>query len=244
MKKTIIIIINLVIFTVGATYAQDLQSILDKHFKAIGQEKVLNVQTQVSTGKVLQMGTEIPFKSITKRPDKAYMEMEIQGAKVVMAFDGEKGWAIQPWTGSAEPVDLPETDLLPMEELSDMDGAIWDYKEKGHQLELIGTEDLEGTQVYHLKMTRKNGNIFHYYLDSEKFIILKMKFKMMSSGFESEIESLMSDFRDVDGYLIPFAQKQIINGQAGTSMIFEEVKFNEDIDDAIFLKPVTAPANE
>ena len=244
MKKIILTLIRLAIFTVGSTYAQDLQSILDKHFKAIGQEKVLNMQTQVSTGKILQMGMEIPFKSITKRPGKAYMEMDLQGSKVVMAFDGVKGWAIQPWTGSAEPVDLPDTDLGPMEELSDMDGAIWNYKEKGHQLELIGTEDLEGTQVYHLKMTRKNGKIFHYYLDNEKFVMVKMKFKMKVNGFESEIEALMSDFRAVDGYLMPFTQKQIVDGQMGMSMIFEEVKFNEDIDDAIFLKPATTPANE
>ena len=94
MKKIIITIMSLAIFTVGPTYAQDLQSILDKHFKAIGQEKVLKVQTQVSTGKILQMGMEIPFKSITKRPGKAYMEMDLQGTKVVTAFDGVKGWAI------------------------------------------------------------------------------------------------------------------------------------------------------
>jgi outer membrane lipoprotein-sorting protein len=240
MKKIIITIVSLAIFTVGSTYAQDLQSILDKHFKAIGQENVLKVQTQVSTGKVLQMGMEIPFKAITKRPGKAYMEMDLQGSKVVTAFDGVKGWAIQPWTGSAEPVDLPDTDLGPMEELSDMDGAIWNYEEKGHQMELIGTEDLEGTQVYHLKMTRKNGKIFHYYLDKEKLVTVKMKFTMMVSGMENEVESLMSDFRDVDGYLMPFTHKQTFGGQMGMSMIFEEVKFNEDIDDAIFLKPATA----
>ena len=244
MKKTIIAIITLAIFTVGSTYAQDLLTILDKHFKAIGQEKILKVQTQVSTGKILQMGTEIPFKSITKRPGKAYMELDIQGTKVVTAFDGVKGWAIKPWTGSAEPVDLPAPDLMPLKEMSDMDGAMWNYVEKGHQLELLGTEDLDGTQVYVLKMIRKNGEIFHYYLDTEKFIPRKMRFKMMVNGQENEIVALMSDFRDVDGYLIPFTTKQTFDGQTGGAMIFEEVKFNQDIDDAIFLKPATAPANE
>jgi len=244
MKKTIITIISLAIFTVGSTYAQDLQTILDKHFKAIGQEKILNVQTQVSTGKMLQMGMEIPFKSITNRPGKAYMELDFQGTKVVSAFDGVKGWAIQPWTGSAEPVDLSAPDLMPLKEISDLDGAMWNYAEKGHQLELLGTEDLDGTQVYVLKMTRKNGEIFHYYLDTEKFVALKVKFKMMVNGQESEIVALMSDYRDIGGYLMPFTNKQTFDGQTEGAMIFEEVKFNEDIDDAIFLKPVTSPANE
>ena len=244
MKKNIITIISLAFFTVGSTYAQDIQSILDKHFKAIGQEKVLKIQTQVSTGKLLNMGMEIPFTSITKRPGKAYLEMDLQGTKVVSAFDGVKGWAIQPWTGSAEPVDLSGPDLRPLEEMSDLNGAMWNYEEKGHQLELLGTEDLDGTQVYVLKMTRKNGEIFHYYIDNEKYIVVKMKFTMMVNGQENEIVDLMSDFQDVDGYLMPFTHKQAFDGQTGMSMIYEEVKFNEDIDDAIFLKPVTSPANE
>ena len=59
MKKTILVIISLAIFTVGSTYAQDLQEILDKYFETIGQEKLLKVQTQVTIGKTLQMGTAI-----------------------------------------------------------------------------------------------------------------------------------------------------------------------------------------
>jgi len=67
---------------------------------------------------------------------------------------------------------------------------------------------------------------------------------MMVNGQENEIVDLMSDFQDVDGYLMPFTHKQSFDGQMGMSMIYEDVKFNEDIDDAIFLKPATAPANE
>ncbi len=136
MKKTIITIISLAIFTVGSAYAQDLQKILDKYFKTIGQEKILKVETIVSTGRTLQMGMEMPFKTITKRPNKAYMEVDIQGVKMVMAFDGKNGWAIQPWTGSADPIDLVGPELRPVKEISDMDGGLWNYEEKGHQLEL------------------------------------------------------------------------------------------------------------
>ena len=136
MKKTILVIISLAIFTVGSAYAQDLQEILDKYFETIGQEKLLKVKTQVTIGKTLQMGMEMPFKTMSKRPNKAYITVDMQGVKMVMAFDGENGWAIQPWTGSAEPVDLLGPELRPMREMSDMDGSLWNYVEKGHQIEL------------------------------------------------------------------------------------------------------------
>ena len=34
---------------------------------------------------------EMPFKTYQKRPNKSRMEIEIQGSKMVMAFDGENG---------------------------------------------------------------------------------------------------------------------------------------------------------
>ncbi len=240
MKKTILIIISLAVFTVGSSYAQDLQNILDKYFKTIGQEKILKVETIVSTGKTLQMGMEMPFKTITKRPNKAYMEVDIQGVKMVMAFDGNNGWAIQPWTGSQEPVDISGPDLRPMREMSDMDGSLWNYVEKGHQIKLLGTEEMEGTEVYVLKHTRKDGDISHYYLDSEKYVMLKLIYSMVINGQETEMVFLMSNYQDVEGYIMPFKTEQRFDGQSGMTITFDEVKFNVDIDDSVFLKPVPA----
>ncbi len=117
MQKTILAIISIAVLTMGSVHAQDLQNILDKHFESIGQQKILKVQTQVTTGKTIQMGMEMPIRIITKRPNKAYMEVEIQGSKMTMAFDGENGWAIQPWTGSTEPIDLAGEELRPLKEI-------------------------------------------------------------------------------------------------------------------------------
>ena len=166
--------------------------------------------------------------------------MDIQGTKMAMGFDGETGWAIQPWTGSMEPVDLVGTELRPLREMSDLDGSLWNYEEKGHQMELVGTEDVEGTKVYVLKLTRKSGEVFHYYIDSEKYVTLKMKFKMDVNGVETELVALMSDFRDIEGYLIPFKTEQTFNGQTGMTMVYDEVKFNDQIDDSIFAKPTSS----
>lgn len=244
MKKTIVAVLGLAIFALGTSSAQDLKEILNKHFKAIGQEKILDINSQVSTGKISQMGMEMPFKSITKRPGKSYMEMEIEGTKMAMGFDGEKGWAIQPWTGSMEPVDLVGSELRPLREMSDLDGSLWNYEEKGHQMELVGTEDVEGSKVYVLKLTRKSGEVFHYYIDSEKYVTLKMRFNMDINGVETELVALMSDYRDIEGYMIPFKTEQTFNGQTGMIMIYDAVKFNEQIDDSIFVKPASSGTPE
>lgn len=241
MKKIIIAFISLALLTVGSAYAQDLQKILDQYFETAGQKKLLTIKTMVSSGKTLQMGTEMPFKTYQKRPNKSRLEIEIQGAKMVMAFDGENGWAIQPWTGSEEPIDLAGTELGSVKEMADLDGALWDYEKKGHQLELVGKDDFSGTEVYVLKLTRKEGDISTFFVDSEKYVTLKMVNKSVIEGQEIEMEMHMSDYQEVDGIKYPFTTEQRMNGQVFMTIKIEEVTFNEELADDLFSKPVTTP---
>jgi outer membrane lipoprotein-sorting protein len=245
MKKTLLIFLGAFIMGLGTIHCQDPGEILDKHFKAIGQEKILEVQTVISKGTLEQMGMEIPFKSITKRPGKAYLEMNIQGSKMITAYDGVNGWAVQPMMGTPDPVDLAGEELRPMKEMADLDGSLWNYEEKGHQLELLGTQDLEGSEVYVLKVTRNDGHVFHYYLDTEKYLILMMKFSMVIEGVETQLVAKMSDFRDIDGYVMPFKTEQSSDAMPGLTFSYEEIRFNEEVDDDIFRKPASAsPENQ
>jgi outer membrane lipoprotein-sorting protein len=244
MKKRTFAILTLALATVTFLSAQDLQELLDKHFETIGQENITGVKTMVSTGTTLQMGMEMPFKFISKRPDKAYIEVDIQGAKMQQAYDGENGWMIAPWTGSAEPMDLTGPDLRGVKDMSDMDGPLWEYEKKGYTLTLEGTEDLEGTEVFILKLVKEEGVTEYYYLDSENYVVLKIITKTMVNGSEVEVEVLMSNFQEVNGYVSAFTTEQRFDGQTGMTINIETLKFDEEVDDKIFVKPVVPETPE
>lgn len=239
MKKRILSLLITALFTLTSMSAQDLKELLDSYFETIGQENLTDVNTSISTGMSLQQGMEMPFKFITKRPDKAYLEIEVQGAKMVQAYDGENGWMIAPWTGSAEPIDLTGPDLRGVMNMSDMDGPLWDYEKKGHTLELQGKEDLDGSKVFVLKLTRKEGDIEYYYMDAENYVVLKVLTKTIVNGSEVEVEALMSNFKEVNGYLTAFTTEQKFNGQTGMTLNIEEMRFNEKVDDSLFSKPAS-----
>jgi len=241
MKKTIFTLISLALLTAGSAYTQDLQKILDKIYETAGQKTLLTKKTIVSSGKVLQMGQEMPFISYLKRPNKSRLEIEMQGAKMVMAFDGENGWAIQPWTGSEEPIDLAGMELGSVKEMSDLDGPRWDYEKKGHQMELVGKDEFSGSEVYVLKMTKKEGDISTFYVDSEKYVTLKMVNKTVAQGQEVEIEMHMSDYREVDGIKYPFTTEQRMNGQVFMTLKLNEVSYNTELADDLFTKPTPSP---
>jgi outer membrane lipoprotein-sorting protein len=237
MKKSIFISLMVVLVATSVSTAQDLDKILDKHFETIGQKKLLDVKTIQANGKAVMMGIESPFEMVGKRPNKVRITIEFQGAQIIQAYDGETAWMINPMMGSADPMDVTGPEADGMIESSDMDGQLWNYKEKGHQLELEGTEEVDGTEAYVLKLTKKNGNIDYYFLETESYLILKMKSKTMMNGSETESETLLSNYQDVDGYIMAFTIEQKVGGQTAITIMMDDVKSNVSLEDSIFSKP-------
>jgi outer membrane lipoprotein-sorting protein len=236
MKKRISFTILMALLAIVTARAQDLQELLDKYFETIGQENLLELKSIHASGKAMQMGMEFPFEMINKRPDKLKMIIEVQGSQIIQAYDGETVWAINPMSGSSEPIDVtgPEADGLI--ESADMDGQLWKWKEKGHQLVLDGTEEVDDMEMYVLKLTKKNGNIDYYYLDPDSYLIPKVKSVIMAQGSEVEVDILLSNYQDVNGYIMPFTTEQSMNGQTVITIMIEEVEVDKEFDDAIFSK--------
>jgi outer membrane lipoprotein-sorting protein len=100
---------------------------------------------------------------------------------------------------------------------------------------------MEGTEVYVLKLTLKDGDIQYHYIDAENYVLLKRKGKNIMEGQEVEMEWFLSNYQDVGGYIQPFTTEMKSGGQTGMVINVDEVKYNEDIDDSIFDKPVAPP---
>jgi outer membrane lipoprotein-sorting protein len=132
---------------------------------------------------------------------------------------------------------------------ADFDGALIDYKSKGHTVELVGKEKLAptdpvakeklaSTDVYHLKVTMKNGHVQHYYLDANSGIELKTSAEVdMGTGMKQTLETEMSNYQQVNGIMIPHVIKQIVGGKPLVQMTIEKVEFNAPVDDALFRMP-------
>lgn len=239
MKKRVFYSIILTFSVFSFAGAQDLDKILDKHFKAIGQDKVLKVKTMEASGKMTieMMGAEGAVKIYNKKPDKMRVEVDLMGSTIVQAYDGTTAWTINPMGGSTTAVEMTGPEAEGVIETADMEGILWNYKEKGHQLELTGTEDLDGSEAYVLKLTKKNGNIDHYFIDAKEYVIVKTKTKTMANGMEMELETLIGDYREVDGSLAAHSIKQKFGGQIYSVIQLDEVKYNVEIDDALFTIP-------
>ena len=226
------------LFAITPLLAQDANKILETYFETIGQDKLVKINTVTAKGIIVQMGMEMPFKTIAKRPGKGYLESEFQGTMMKMAYDGEKAWMIAPWTGSAEPIDLTGPDARQAKEMGDIDSPLWNWKEKGHNLEYIGSEDMEGSEVHILKLTKEEGDIIDFYIDADNHVILKTVTKIIVNDSENEVETVLSNYQEVDGIIQPFTIVSSMGGQVMNNITIEEVLYDMEVDDAIFSKPV------
>lgn len=235
MKKVFITVIAMVFAMVNVSQAQSLNDVLDKHFKAVGQEKLLAVQSFYIKAKVSQMGMEMPMEMKIKKPDMFMVSIEMQGQKMVQAFDGQKGWMIAPWV-SADPQELSGDQLAQAKGQADMEGELYNYEKKGSTAEMMGKVNVDGKELFRIKLTDKNGNLKDYFIDANTYLVSKVKSKVSAQGQTVDVEQIMTDNKTIDG--ITMAMKIETKSPMGSALILmEEVKFNEKFDDAIFKQP-------
>lgn len=236
MKTTIstLLAILFIAFT-SQTQAQNLDEVLDKHFKAVGQEKLLKEQTFSVKATIQQMGMELPMVMKMKRPGKFRVEMEMQGQKMIQAYDGEKGWMIAPWM-SSEPQDLSGPELDQAMDQANIDGELYNYKDKGATAVLVGKVNIDGLPMFNIKLTGKDGNVKNYFIDAESYFVRKVKTKVSAQGQEIEVEQNMNEYKNFDGIYMPMKiESKMPMGSA--NIVFESIKFGEKLDDSIFSRP-------
>jgi hypothetical protein len=237
MKKSLITVVAILfIALVNVAQAQTLSEVLDKHFKAVGQEKMMAVNSFYVKAKVSQMGMDMPMEIKIKKPDMFLLTVEAQGQKIIQAFDGQKGWMIIPMM-SADPQELAGDQLAQAKQQANMEGELYNYEKKGSTAQLMGKVNLEGKDAYRIKLTTSDGNSKDYFIDAQTFYVSQVKSKVSAQGQTVNIEQIMSDNKTIDGVTMPMKIES--KSPMGTAIvIMEEVKFNENFDDAIFKQPV------
>lgn len=230
-----------------AAGAQTVDELVAKSIEARGGlAKLQSLQTARFTGKMTMGPMEVPVVMEVKRPNRMRMEMTIQGLAAVQAYDGKVAWGIPPM-GSRNPQLLPPEMTKEMDEQADVDGPLVDWKKKGHTVELVGKEAVEGTDAYKLKITLKSGDVRYVYLDAESYMEIKSEGKRTVRGTEVEGESTMGDFKEVGGIMFPHAIEGGMKGNPQRQKItIDKIEVNVPIDDARFkmpeVKPEPAPA--
>ncbi len=125
---------------------------------------------------------------------------------------------------------------------AEFDESIVDYPEKGHQVELVGREKLNGSDVYLLRVTLSDGWIKDYYLNTKSYLIVALRKAMPlhATGPDIESLSLYEDYKSVAGVLFPhsFVERNTATGKIMNTLHWKFIEANVKIDDEQFSPPL------
>jgi outer membrane lipoprotein-sorting protein len=221
-----------------------LDELLAAHFEALGGAEALAAveSAQFNGNMAMGPGMEVPFTMVFSRPMSMRLEFTMQGMTAVQAYDGETAWSIMPFMGKTDPEVMADDQAKNIKEQADFDGPLMNWEEKGHQIELMGLEETDGTEAYKLKVSLANGDERYHYLDSEYFILIKQEGKTTMQGAEVEFETILSDYKEVDGLMFPHSIESRPKGQPhGQVITIESIELGVDVNDEMFAMPEAAP---
>lgn len=242
MQRYVLKLTALLIFVLPVA-AQTADEIIAKYIKTIGgMEKIEAIKTIRRTGKLTAGGGfEAIIVQENKRSNLVREEFTFQGMTGVNAYDSKAGWKIEPWSGKKDVETLGEEELKSIIEDADFDGPLINYQQKGNKVEYLGIEAIEGTDTYKLKVTLSNGDIRHFYMDTDSGVPIKTETKRFVRGAEQESETILGDYKQVAGVYFPYSFESGAKGSSQKSQVtYEKIEANVPLDDNRFRQPVPA----
>jgi hypothetical protein len=238
MKKITLSIVAVLFCSTAFVSAQNLNKILDNYFEVLGQETILDAKTSETTGKMLQMGMEIPFKQYSAAPNKFRIEATFQDMTLISTFNGKEGWSINPFLGSTEPVAMTDDVFKSTEIQADYEGQLWNWKDKGYTVSLEKNEEVEGVDCFVIKAVSKDEDVFTFFIDTESYVLIRLNSKMKIQEQIVEYDTFMSNYQEGDGFIYAGKMETKIGGQITATIVIDEMTLGEKYDSSLFEKPV------
>ncbi len=232
MKKIIVTALFSIVALVGVS--QNLDEIVKKHVDAVGgveNWKKLNCIKMECMIKANGAEIKIVISQVNKKALR--QDISVMGMNGYQITTNTEGWNFMPFQGQTKPEAMTADDIKnSQDELNIVDEFIT-YKELGKKLELIGSDDIDGTDCFKLKMTDKEGQETTYFIDKSDYYVIKSVSKIKADGKEMENASTYGNYKKTPEGLV-FAMN-ITSGFGPMEIIKLEV--NPKLDDAIFKLP-------
>jgi hypothetical protein len=225
-----------------SVFAQSVEELVQKNIQARGgRERLLSLRSLHFEGRLLsgsEGNLEMKQQVYVESPNHYRSEYTLQGMTAVSAFDGEQGWRISPFGGRKDPEKMSPEESKSMQWATDLSGPLVDYAAKGHKLEYLGREDVDGSDTYVLRLTRASGDSETFYLDPDTFLEIRVARKTLTRGVEREVETDLGNYALVEGCYLPFSLESGSRGGARTSRVsWDRIEANVPMKSELFQFP-------
>ena len=224
--------------------AIDADQLIAKHIEARGGAESLRALKSVQRkGHLIIPGAnfDISASTLVVRGSGVRDEFALQGLMYINAFDGKEAWKVDPSEGRKDPERMSADEAKPLLLQSDIDSPLLDYRAKGHSVEYLGLDDVDGTPAHKLRLHLKSGDEVVYYIDPDTYMIIRDVQKQLVRGAEQETETDYGEYEKVAGVYLPMTEDSGPKNSESSQkqqLVFDTAEVNTTTDLAQFAFPV------
>jgi hypothetical protein len=204
------------------------EEILDRYITATGgKEAYEKIKNRVVTGKMKlgAQGIEGKITIYQAPPNKMLMVTEIAGfGKAEQGSDGTTAW-------ERDSVNGPRV-KNGEEKVSGLRDAVFDadvhWRKQYKKAKCVAEESVDGMPAYKVELTTPEGKIRTAYYDKKSNLMVKAVMTEKTRFGNLTVESSPSDYKKVDGILIPHKLQQKMAGQE-VVIVLDKVEHNAKI---------------
>ena len=223
----------LVYLPASAQNTPTVEEIVAKNIQARGgMSKLAAIKTIRATYSSEEDGKPVQLVELHKRPNKLRRNIVFAGNTIVFAYDGNSAWQFD--SRAKGPTPTPPDLARELKEEANIDSPLVNYKEKGNTIELVGKEKLNGTDVYNLKITLKEGQVRNLYLNGRSFLEVRETGFWEQAGKRVDYVTVYKNYRPVQGVLFPFLIEQKNGDEENQSTYLRKIELNVPIADSVF----------
>jgi hypothetical protein len=219
------------------SYAQTADEIVAKHIEAIGGAEAWRKITSIKREANMSVqGMDVLVRSTIVHGKGSREDISISS----MGWDGyyiatpTKGWKFEPWSGQTAADAMTADEVADRQDGLDAQGSLIDYKTKGHSVELVGKENVDGTECFKLKLTLKSGNTRTLFIDPKTYYAIKIISVIKVNGTETEVPSSLSNFKKLpEGIVVAMSATRVTPG-GDAEMSFTKIEINQPVDEKLF----------
>ncbi len=235
------LLLSFLLFVPSFAPAQKANDIINDYIRFTGGEKKWKkVKTIVSKGDYDYGGIVFPFTTYAKAPNRYKFVVPFNGKYYAQAYDGTSGWMIDAFKNETKPTLLEGKSAQAMANEADVELEIpfINYKAKGHQVKLEGTDTLENKIYFKISLLKSSGQTETYYFDAiTHALYLKTAIAKNAELQGALLHTYFFEYKNVEGLNLPFKQVSKVGDQSILTIMVKEVILNSDIRDDEF-KPM------
>jgi hypothetical protein len=240
MKTIRLIALTILAFSLtGNLLSQTADEIISKYIQAIGGSDRISKITSVYTESTIEaMGAQGIIKSTTLNGKGMRTDIEIAGFNITSCYTDKQGWSINTMTGISKAEIMPGDQYNLGKDQIIIGGPFINYADKGYKVALLGTDSVANENCYKIKFTSPDSILSVYFFDTRTFYLVQTVSQSVAMGQIVESSTNYSDFRQTDGYTIPYKMELSLSGGLYLNeMTVTKVELNKPVDELIFKKP-------